>query len=136
MLSERNYPGTVYRLIVFSVLCTTFRGIIGNYIGAFTYIADLAYVLILVLILFTKGQVSTTNKSITYHYFAWIFFCLLNLCLQLLFDKTIIIKDAVFSLRNNVVYTFPFILIVYCCRFRKKRMPAPLRRSGIPVRPA
>lgn len=22
------------------------------------------------------------------------------------------------------------------CRFRKKRMPAPLRRSGIPVRPA
>ena len=118
--AERNYPETAYKLIAFAVLCTTFRGIIGNYIGAFTYLADFAYILILFLILFTKGQVTNINKSIVYHYFAWIFYCLLNLCLQILFDKNIILKDAIFSLRNNVVYTLPFVLIIFS--FTNKRI--------------
>ena len=118
-IENKDYYKLPYKLVVLAVLCTTFRGIIGNYVVAFTYLADLVYILILFAIVITKAKVTSVNKSLFYHYLVWIYCCVFVLCFQLVFSKNIILKDAVFSLRNNVAYTLPFALILMTFDNRK-----------------
>ena len=68
-IENKDYYKLPYKLVVLAVLCTTFRGIIGNYVVAFTYLADLVYILILFAIVITKAKVTSVNKSLFYHYF-------------------------------------------------------------------
>lgn len=96
------------------IVITTFRGIINNFIliNNGTILVD-ACIVIVILFTFTCKKIKT--NSILYHYFLWIILCVLDLLVQFMINRTTF-RDGILALRNDVVYTFSFVFILFCIK--------------------
>ena len=93
------------RLICFLIFAVAIRGLVESYIGYGTVLVD-AVLILVGLYSLTKGIV--IKDKIVFFYFIWIFVFIINFLVQLLFDRTTAVS-GILAIRNDVVYTFPFI---------------------------